>query len=260
MKLKACVRIAQNNIVFFKEKKMSKIIINADDYGTPYAKKRTDIISEYIIKGTIDRGTALLTVGDPEALSFFCRDKNIMKHVGLHVAINFGKAFSNEMKNDKRFTDKDGFFKTKEYLKKHFYHIPKKDQLIFYAEIDSQMKRYKELGFTNMHFDSHGHTHLFPALYKIYARAGKANGFSSIRGPVLTKNPLRHFYNKFFIKRYFEKRFAQVSTCVAFPNLNRKTVKKYKNIELMVHLSKYDDIVYDADIIFSEELNFVENI
>ena len=239
---------------------MRRIIINADDYGTPYAKKRTEIISDYIINGIIDRGTALLTVGDPTALSVFCRDNNIMDHVGLHVAINFGKALSDEMKNDNRFTDGDGCFKTKEYLQKHFYRIPKKDREIFYSEIDLQMKRYKELGFTNMHFDSHGHTHLFPSLYKVYARAGKANGFSSIRGPVLTRTPLRLIYNKLCINRYFNKRFAHVSTCVAFQNLNRKTVKKYKNIELMVHLSKCDDVVYDADTIFSEELNFVQTL
>ena len=52
-----------------------------------------------------------------------------------------------------------------------------------YAETSAQIKKVQAAGLTVDHFDTHKHTHMFPAVLRPLLRAAKDNGVTAVRNP-----------------------------------------------------------------------------
>jgi chitin disaccharide deacetylase len=58
------------------------------------------------------------------------------------------------------------------------------------AEATAQFKKLQASGVTISHFDTHKHTHIFPAVYNPLVRAAKACGIKAVRNPFAPIRPL----------------------------------------------------------------------
>lgn len=127
---------------------MSKIIINADDFG--YTKGNTDGIIEGYRRGIIRSTTAMcnmpwLEYGRDAAKE--CPDLG----VGVHLTLTVGKALTGV----KCFTDGEGNFLDKKEI-----HAAELDMAEVYDEWKAQIERYIEVfGHRPTHLDSHHSVH-----------------------------------------------------------------------------------------------------
>ena len=210
-----------------------KYVINADDF-CGFNNVNQSIV-DCFKRGLISQTTVILTCKDwlEDGIKLL-KDNDLMSNVGLHVSLSRGYPLTEGIKRTNFFNN--GWLVNTILNKKiSYFYISRKNKKAIMQEIDAQMKLYKELGFTLMHFDSHGQYHCYPSLYKIFIKTGKKNGFVSIRLPYQpsSKNLISRFFKNKIIKA-FKKNFRTVE----YGTLNITNCLNYDNkssFELMVH-------------------------
>ncbi|MCC0634986.1 MULTISPECIES: chitin disaccharide deacetylase [unclassified Clostridioides] len=207
---------------------MTKIIINADDFGYCEAVNY-GIISAHnngIVKSTsmmanmpgVEHGVKLLKEN---------RDLNC----GVHMTLSCGRPL---LSNLKTIVDKEGFFIrriTDEIIKKMDY-----DEI--YEELCAQIERVKELGIDISHLDSHHHIHtlvnLKPVIEKI---VNKYN--LPIRGGFeydLEYSKIVPLIDSFYKENVSEEYFTK----------NIEEIMKYDVVDIMSHPAFLDDYILNS--------------
>ncbi|MCC0680648.1 chitin disaccharide deacetylase [Clostridioides sp. ES-S-0005-03] len=207
---------------------MTKIIINADDFGYCEAVNY-GIISAHnngIVKSTsmmanmpgVEHGVKLLKEN---------RDLNC----GVHMTLSCGRPL---LSNLKTIVDKEGFFIrriTDEIIKKMDY-----DEI--YEELCAQIERVKELGIDISHLDSHHHIHTLVSLKPVIEKI--VNKYNlPIRGGFeynLEYSKIVPLIDSFYKENVSEEYFIK----------NIDEIMKYDVVDIMSHPAFLDDYILNS--------------
>lgn len=218
-----------------------KIIINADDFGLNHDVNMA--IVEAFDKGYITNTTIMTNMPGFEEAVQLSKDYGFFDRVGVHFNVFAGKPLFDGMK------DVPLFCQNGEMTSYRFFHqstIFEKVPMPFNGNIrkalseeaDRQVRRYINAGFTEMHFDSHGHSHTFPLVWNAIASVFKKYGFRTTRISLnlpssgfkwCYKSAINHTICKSFKSSEY---FASGSGFVAAIDAKKQIAQ---SVEIMVH-------------------------
>ena len=230
------------------------MIINADDFG--YSKEVNMAIADCFRNKTINRTTIMVNMPCAQEAVTLSKENNFFDCVGLHINLTEGKALSKECASSE-LCDENGFFKGT-------FHIPFKSRLYLnknikyaiFCEVEAQIKRYLEMGFTLMHADSHNYTHAYFSVYTQVRKLLKKYGFRTVRisrniAPEKFSLPFKIYKDLFnsIIKRLkikgkkigTTKYFCSIQDFIA--SMDSRKIKN--DIELMTHPTYIGDVLTD---------------
>src|SRR5574344_1511671 len=128
---------------------MKKIIINADDFG--YSHAVNEAIVECFKRRYITQTTIMTNMPFYDEAVKYAKENNLMDKIGLHIS------------------------------KLNTFCLAKHDKQCLKIEIEAQMQKYIESGFSLMHIDSHHHVHTNYSILKVIILLAKHYGFNSMR-------------------------------------------------------------------------------
>ena len=230
------------------------MIINADDFG--YSNSVNRAIVDCFKQKRINRTTIMVNMPCTDDAVLLAKKNSFFDCVGLHINLTEGKALSEECEKSE-LCDENGFFKGT-------FHIPFKSRLYLnknikhaiFCEVEAQIKKYLELGFTLMHADSHNYTHSYFSVYTQVRKLLKKYGFKTIRisrniTPEKFSLPFAIYKTVFngMIKNLkikgkkigTTKYFGSIQDLIG---LNNKS-EVINDIELMTHPDYIDDVLID---------------
>lgn len=171
---------------------MPRLIVNADDLGLTRGVNRA--ILESIRDGIVTSTTLMAnSAAYQDAVEQIKSNKdNKRPSVGCHVLLVDGEPVLPaesvpsllESRNGKR------TFRTNLLPFLSLAAQGKLDSDEIEAEATAQFKKLQSSGVTISHFDTHKHTHIFPAVYQALVRAAKACGIKAVRNPFAPLRPL----------------------------------------------------------------------
>lgn len=223
-----------------------KIIVNADDYG--YSSSINSAISSSFSKGIISQTTIMVNMPAVEEAITISKQQGFFNRVGLHLNLTEGYPLTESIKNNEYFTNSQGEFNASltNCVKYRFY-IPRKQKKCICEEINAQMKKYNDIGFSLLHLDSHHHIHNNISILFILLKLAKKHGFKSIR---ICRNMginnisiIKRFY-KFLINQIIKFLFNTVNYFGSYSDY--KTSINKGNIEIMVHPDILDSEIIDV--------------
>lgn len=224
------------------------LIVNADDFGK--SREVNEAICEAFEKGIIDRTTLMTNMPNAKEAMELAKEKGFSDKVGIHLNLTSGRPFTKDMAADPVMCNSSGEFSADfaRSLKTRFF-LPAKTRRNVEAEIRAQFDRYKELGGTLWHVDSHHHVHTDPSIWRELKKVMRDYPVTSVR---LSRNMYRggnilmRIYKKMLnasIRRQSKKRqdlFGSMPDYESFAASRPNLIKNHE-IEIMVHP------VYDAD-------------
>lgn len=172
------------------------IIVNADDFGI--SRSVNAAITEAFKKGLIDRTTLMANMPFAADAMEMAKREGFDGKVGLHLNLTSGMPLTREMAADRIMCDGNGEF-TAEFarrLKMRFF-LPKNTERNVESELRAQLDKYRQLGGSLWHIDSHHHVHTDPSVWKVLKRVLKDYPVKSVRlGRNMYRggNPLLHIY------------------------------------------------------------------
>jgi chitin disaccharide deacetylase len=165
-----------------------KLIINADDFGLNENVNHA-IVYAYQ-KKWITNMTILVNMPFSQQAVQLAKENRFFDKVGLHINLIEGIPLINEIQENYFFCDSLGEFRKNAFdseMTKFF--INKEDKRLLTLEIEAQIQKYLNYGFTLLHMDSHNHTHTYYSVYSVIKLLIAKYGFKSIR---LSKNICRN--------------------------------------------------------------------
>lgn len=155
------------------------MIINADDFG--YSKSKNQAIAQCFKEGRINRTTIMVNMPYAEKATEIAKENGFFDKVGLHINLTEGKALTSLCaKSD--LCDENGYFKGVFHIPfKARLYLPKKIRQAIFVEVEAQIKKYIDMGFTLMHADSHNYTHSYFSVYSVIKKLLIKYGFKSTR-------------------------------------------------------------------------------
>lgn len=220
---------------FFNEILM-RIIVNADDFG--YSKSVNDAISKSFSYKYISQTTIMINMPFVDEGIIISKEQGFFNKIGLHLNLTEGIPLTNNIKNNRHYTNTKGEFNASLInCKRYRFYIPQKDKKCIMEEIDAQMKKYKELGFPLMHMDSHHHIHNNISLIFLISRFAKKNGFKSMRicrnMDIVNYSYLKIAY-KLIVNKIIRSSFRTVKYFAEYSAYNKCEFIN-SDIEIMVH-------------------------
>lgn len=230
------------------------MIINADDFG--YSESVNKAITDCFKQKRINRTTIMVNMPCTEDAVQLAKENDFFDCVGLHINLTEGKALSKECASSE-LCDENGCFKGE-------FHIPFQSRLYLnqrvkkaiYAEVEAQIKKYRELGFTLMHADSHNYTHSYFSVYTQVGKLLKKYGFQSVR---ISRNiaPEKFSFPFWLYKTGFNKMIRnlkvngkKIATTTYFGSVqdliaseNQSDIKN--DVELMTHPDYIEGVLTD---------------
>ena len=206
---------------------MTKIIINADDFGYCEAVNY-GIISAH--NNGIVRSTSMMAnmPGVEHGVGLLKENKTL--NCGVHMTLSCGRPL---LSNLKTIVDKDGFFirRITDEI------IEKMDCDEIYRELCAQIDRVKGLGIDISHLDSHHHIHTLVSLkpviekivtkYNLPIRGGFEYNLEYSKVPLIDS-----FYKENVSEEYFIK--------------NIDEIMKYDVVDIMSHPAFLDDYILNS--------------
>ena len=230
------------------------LIINADDFGMSYE------VNEAIIKlfdiGLLDRCSIMVNMPLAKDTVQGINGNSIGNHIGLHINLTEGKPITEKLKKT-FFCCQDGNLTLDNVNLKNRLLLSKYEKEAIAFEVSAQMQKYKELGFSLQHADSHNYSSADFSVSKIIIQQAMKNNFTSLR---LAKNirsyendGMKYIYRKIVncsINR-FNNRFNSSESTDYFCSVHDLSYALKTNdwsdrrVELMVHpyLDKNGDII-----------------
>ena len=236
------------------------LIVNADDFGKD--SSTTAAIIEAFGKGYIDRTTLMANMDGALEAAQKAKALGLMDKVGIHLNITEGYPLTEGIRSNPLICDSNGKFSAAFYNRtKYRLYMDELTISQIQEELDAQIKRYHELGFTLDHVDSHHHVHTNYPVYKAIKRLAKKYEFSSVR---LSRNlynggnPANNVYKALYNSGV--KKLGKSSTeyfgsyrdfASYFGEKSDDATKKFINnhsIEIMVHPMYTDGVLTDSGI------------
>lgn len=219
-------------------KKATYLTFTGDDYGRNV--ESTKGISEAYDRGFIQQTSLMVN-----------RNENDMVDI-THIPMGKTTFHYNILEGNKMY-DHDGewfYFIEEDGIakrlgnKKTFFKIQKEDKDIIVNELKNQIKRYKELGYHCVTFDSHGHMHNRLPIAKFMIPICKEAGFKVARIPANIKHTHLLFdltYKK-YVTHLYRKNFITTDFFCSYYDLIHLDLNKYagKTIEVMTHPFMFD--------------------
>ena len=155
------------------------MIINADDFG--YSESKNRAITDCFKNKQINRTTIMVNMPYAQEAKQLAEENGFSDCVGLHINLTEGRALSDECRNSV-LCDENGFLKGTFHIPfKARLYLNKKTRYAIYCEVEAQIKKFLEMGFTLMHADSHNYTHSYFSVYSEVKKLLKKYGFTSVR-------------------------------------------------------------------------------
>ncbi len=230
------------------------MIINADDFG--YSQTVNMAIVDCFKNKTINRTTIMVNMPCTDEAVALSKENNFFDSVGLHINLTEGKALSEECAFSE-LCDENGFFKGTFHIPfKSRLYLSKKVRHAIFCEVEAQIKRYLELGFTLMHADSHNYTHAYFSVYTSVRKLLKKYGFKSVRisrniAPEKFSVPFRIYktlFNNIIRNLRIKGKKIETTGCFCsfqdfFASDDKKEIKN--DIEIMTHPDYIDSVLMD---------------
>lgn len=157
-----------------------KTIVNADDFG--YSTSVNQAISEAFRHNYISQTTIMINMPAVEEGLFLSKREGFADKIGLHLNLTEGFPLTERMKQNNHFVNCNGEFNASLIdCTRYRFFISRKDKLCIKNEVNAQMEKYINSGFTLMHLDSHHHIHNNISLIFIIIKLAKRHGFKSMR-------------------------------------------------------------------------------
>lgn len=178
---------------------MKRIVINADDFG------KSSSVNEAILyafqNGIINQTTIMATDKYFDEAVIIAKDNGFVNQIGLHLNLDEGEPLTENIKNVNLFCNTNGLFnrRFRSELIRSFW-FDKKIRQICQEEIIAQMEKYKSIGSSLMHIDSHHHVHFKYSILSLLLPLAKEMGFKTMR--------LLPFYKKDTLPKRLYKNYA----------------------------------------------------
>ena len=218
------------------------LTVNADDFGKDDSVNMA--ICRAFEEGLIDRTTLMTNMPGAPAAMTLAAQKGFAGRVGVHLNLTSGRPLSTGIASDPVMCNGAGEFSADfaRNMRTRFY-LPKKTRKNVEMELRAQLDRYRELGGTLWHIDSHHFVHTDPSVWFVLKRVlrdypvtGVRLGRNMYRGG----NQLMHLY-KFIlnssIKRFCKGHPAYFGSAVDYECFTVKggVPDPGKEVEVMVH-------------------------
>lgn len=227
-----------------------RIIVNADDFGRSHS--RNIGIVEAINGSLCTQTTIMVNMPETDAAVLLAKTNDFSDKVGLHINLTLGEPLTAGIRSIRMYCH-NGEFLTNGYNKYRRLLLPAYIGAIR-EELEAQIKRFINYGFTLMHVDSHNWVHLsFPvwiALKPLLHRYG----FRSVRGirPGLLSegSVFRNTYYSLFKTQLMRNKDVYVSPYASnieqFAEMEREILsKQLPFVEVFTHPELIDGIVMD---------------
>ena len=245
-----------------------KLIINADDFGLD--RTVNSAIADAFSLGWITNTTVMTNMpGFPEAVSL-AKEHKLMDKVGLHLNFLEGTPLTRELREDPIFCNTEGVM-TKEHVLKNLslhrkFFLPRKTVAALRKETEAQLRAYIDAGFTQMHVDSHCHSHTIDAVYRAILPVLLKFNIRSLRKTLnfygSPRSALIRIYKAQFNRRV-DRRFLSTdyfSSAGEYISGNQALLRDKDVCELMVH-PIYEDgrIVNKGNREFSDIVQYAKD-
>jgi len=220
-------------------------VINADDFG--YSESVNRAIVYCLDNGLITQTTVMVNMPGYNDAKQMSKEKKLIGKVGLHLNLSEGIPLTDLIKKQSLFCDSEGKFNGAFRRSKRCYlWLKPSERRAISLEIEAQMHRYIDAGFTMMHIDSHHHVHTIPALQMLVIRLAKEHNFKSMRisRNVYTGKGRYKLLLKFYENRRILKYFDTTRKFVSASIFERLSIEE-NSIELMVHPDYIEDRLVD---------------
>ncbi len=237
------------------------LIINADDLGMN--ESVNSAICEAFSGGHIDRTTLLVNMPDSENGMKMATQNSFADKVGLHLNLTSGRPLTEGIAKDPVMCNEAGEY-TADFarnLKTRFF-LPRATRANVEAELRAQFDRYRQLGGTLWHIDSHHHVHTDPSIWQILRKVIRDYPVTSVRlGRNMYRggNPLMRIY-KVILNASIRRRcgirsdyFGSATDYAAFTEKKPYLAQKC-GVEVMVH-PVYDSEGKLSDVVGGTYLN-----
>lgn len=154
---------------------MKKLIVNADGFGFTEGINRG--IIESVQNGIVRSTSALANMPAIEEVYDFQR-KYPNVSIGIHFNLSVGKPVANP-KEIPSLVNKDGEFWRDEFVPRLLTGKIRIKEMEY--ELESQVKRLKDLGVKISHFDGHQNKHLYPPFFHVVMKIAKRHKIPCMR-------------------------------------------------------------------------------
>jgi hopanoid biosynthesis associated protein HpnK len=195
------------------------LIVNADDFG--YTSGVNRAIVEAHSRGVVTSSTLMANgAAFDEAVQLSSTVPNL--GVGCHVVLTDGDPVLNpqqlpSLTSSSHF--RDGMMR---FAARAIAGNMRPDEVS--AEATAQIRKIQAAGITVSHFDTHKHTHLFPAILRPLLRAAASCGVRAVRNPFGPRLPLRS--NQLLSRPNLWTRYAEVRILQTFAGKFREAVDR----------------------------------
>ena len=225
------------------------MVINADDFGL--SESVNEAIRYAFEHRHINRTTLMVTHPYAGEAMQIARENGFIEQVGLHLNLDTGHPLTKDILKYNLYS-KSGKDRTSFWYDKRINRIIIVNPMIKEAireEVEAQMKRYLELGGTNMHIDSHHHRHLIPSVLPIIIKSAKEYGFKTMRIAWNYHQGMsrQNLFVKKIINAYVKRSFSTTDIFCCYDDYLINPIKGVKTVEIMVHPDviggKYVDVI-----------------
>jgi chitin disaccharide deacetylase len=191
---------------------LSRLIVNADDFGYSEAVNRAILMSfDY----SLVNSTSLMAnmPGFDHAIGLFHQHSHLQQKVGLHLNLTEGAPLTRGMLACPVFCRESGHFRYDRG--RSLFRLGRREREAVYEEFRAQLERVLAAGVRPTHLDSHHHIHTEWAIAPLVCRLAGAYGVPRIR---LTRNMglvpglPRRLYKKVFNRWWLGRRSGLVNT------------------------------------------------
>lgn len=201
---------------------MRRIIVNADDLGLTRGVNRAifETISQGIVTSTTLMANSSAFQDAVEQAGSLARGKR--PSVGCHVLLVDGEPIAPAASVKTLLEDGSGTFRTSLMPFVSSAARGKISGAEIEAEATAQFRKLQAAGVSISHFDTHKHTHIFPAVFQPLLRAAQACGIKAVRNPFAPVKPLAFAH---LVRRpKLWKRYSQVKILRRYEDAFRRAV------------------------------------
>ena len=218
---------------------MSKIIVNADDFG--WDENRTRAILQAYKLGLIHTTTAMANMPWFDRAIEMAMETDLAGHIGLHLCLTEGRPLTELIKKCPRFCDAEGNFNKIFHLSlRTRLKISTEESKSVAEEATAQMEKYCATGLPWMHLDSHHHAHTDWSIARMVMPIARKMGFKSVRrardlgsGMGLFNRVYKTFINRYLGRTigFESQRFGSYRDVVECAS----SLPQQVTVEMMVH-------------------------
>ena len=200
---------------------MRRLIVNADDLGLTRGVNRG--IFETVSQGIVTSTTLMAnSAAYDDAVEKARAGGGKKPSVGCHVLLVDGEPISPAASVKTLLQDGTGTFRTNLMPFITLAARGKISATEIEAEATAQFRKLQASGIRISHFDTHKHTHIFPAVFEPLLRAAKVCGIRAVRNPFAPVKPLAFAH---LVRRpKLWKRYSQVKVLRRYEEAFRKAV------------------------------------